>query len=758
MKLCLQCGEENSARARFCQACGEPLGETFVREDRRTVTVLYSDVVGSTRLSGRLGPEAFRRFMEAYIRAVREVIGRHGGTVEKFIGDAVVAIFGVPELHEDDAIRGVRAASELHAALEPLATELRLRWNTTLATRTAVNTGEVAAGGGGPGEPLVTGDVVNIAARLERAAGPDDVLLGPETYRLVRDLVRVEPLEPLCLRGIDEPVAAYRFVELSIGAGPPRKFDSPLIGRDHEIGLLQEAFDRVVAKHRCELFTVLGAVGVGKSRLVAEFAHAIESEALVLTGRCPSYGEANTFWPLAQIVRQALDISDGDPPAAARTKVELSLNGRSGGSEAALQLAELIGLADMDGPARERFWAVGKWFHRLAEHRPVVVMLDDIHWAEATFLQLIKDIAVLAAEVPLLVVCVARTELLEQHHGWLEEEESAASVMLAPLADDECARLVRYVLGGEGASEEVQTEIVKSAQGNPLFLQEMLAMLLDEGLLVDRDGRYVLTITPAMMRVPPTIHALLAARLDRLSLAERAVIESASVVGDLFYASEIAEILGDQLGPEVLGSLCEKELIGAEQSRFLDDAAFRFRHTLIREVAYEGLAQERRAQLHEQLADYLAAAARGWSRSYQELVGYHYERAHDYRVGLGFDDERAAGLGAEAAVQLCSASRKAHAAKDMPAAASLLGRAVALTGESSPNRLELLPVYAEALAESGDNEAAFEVATAAIEEARRTGRPGIESYALTVLLKLPRRPGFRLSLGLGVGGGFRTRE
>src|SRR5919106_336403 len=509
MKLCLQCGEENSARARFCQACGEPLGETFVREDRRTVTVLYSDVVGSTRLSGRLGPEAFRRFMEAYIRAVREVIGRHGGTIEKFIGDAVMAIFGVPELHEDDAIRGVRAASELHAALEPLATELRLRWNTTLAPRTAVNPGEVAAGGGGPGEPLVTGDVVTIGARLEGAAGPEDVLLAPETSRLVRDLVRVEPLEPLCLRGIDEPVAACRFVELSIGAGPQRKFDSPLIGRDHEIGLLQEAFDRVVAKHRCELFTVLGAVGVGKSRLVSEFAHAVESEALVLTCRCPSYGEAKTFWPLAQIVRQALDISDGDPPAAARTKVELSLNGRSGGSEAALQLAELIGLADMDGPARERFWAVGKWFQRLAEDRPVVVVLDDIHWAEATFLQLIKDIAVLAAEVPLLVVCVARTELLEQHHGWLEEEESAASVMLAPLADDECARLVRYVLGGEGASEEVQAEIVKSAQGNPLFLQEMLAMLLDEGLLVDRDGRYVLTITPAMMRVPPTIHALL---------------------------------------------------------------------------------------------------------------------------------------------------------------------------------------------------------------------------------------------------------
>jgi predicted ATPase len=432
-------------------------------------------------------------------------------------------------------------------------------------------------------------------------------------------------------------------------------------------------------------------------------------------------------------------------------------------SQAASHIGQLIGLKEMQGPAKEKFWAVGKLFESLVSERPVVVAFDDIHWAGATFLELVKDVVLLVADAPVLILCLARTEILEHHRSWLEEDASTASVLLAPLSDDECTRLVEYVLGKGNPSSEAQAQIVRSAQGNPLFLQETLAMLIDDGLLVDDDGRYVLKIDPSHIQVPPTIHALLAARLDRLGHEERAVMQSASVVGDLFYRSEVAHLLGagsKAAIDEHLSALIGKELVRSERSRFPDDPAYRFHHTLVREVAYDALATDSRAALHEAFARHLEDSARGWSRSYQELVGYHYERAHLYRKGLGLDDERTRALAGRAVEHLAAAGRKAHAGKDMPAAVRLLGRALAMLAAEDLIRVELLPVLADALADVGDYGRAHQVATEAIEEARRTGRRGIESYALTVLLKLPRQPGFRLSLGYGIASetGFRARD
>jgi predicted ATPase len=321
---------------------------------------------------------------------------------------------------------------------------------------------------------------------------------------------------------------------------------------------------------------------------------------------------------------------------------------------------------------------------------------------------------------------------------------------------------VEYALGKDTPSSEAQDRIVESAEGNPLFLAELLSMLIDEGLLVRGDGRYVLDIHPAALNLPPTIHALLAARLDRLSPEERPAIEAASVIGELFYLKELHALCDDADADDLdkrLYSLIDRELIGEAKSRFSDDRAFTFRHTLVRDVAYEGISKEKRARLHELLARHLENAARGWSRWYQEIVGYHFERAHNFRAELGLRDQLTGELARRAGEQLGAAGRKAHIGGDMPAAATLLGRAAALLVADERDRMELLAPLADALAETGHTERAIEIATEAIEGARHFGLRGVEAHALTVLMKLPRRPGFKLSLGYGIGHteGFRYR-
>ena len=764
MRTCSHCGEKNSDRARFCQACGARLSEGEVLTDvRRMVTIVFSDVVDSTSLSARLEPESFRQIMTRYFSEVRTCLEKHGGTVEKFIGDAVMAVFGVPELHEDDALRAVRAAAEMRDSLARLSDELEVRWSVRIGVRTAVNTGLVVAGNPTLGQTLVTGDAVNIAARLQDRAGPDEILLGPDTYRLVRDAVTAEPRRPIALKGIDGRVRAFRLIDvLPEQPRAMRRLEAPLVGREHELGLMYESFERVASKGRCRMFNVLGAVGVGKSRLAEEFMRGVEDDAIVLEGRCLSYGEGSTFWPLLQIVRQAAAITDDDATHIAQRKIAGLLGGGEPAQKTAATVMQLIGMRELRTPARDGFWAVHDFLGTLALKRPVVVCLDDIHWAEPTLLELLKTMVEELADSPVLILCVARNELLDQHPGWLEDETNSSSVILAPLSDEECRRIVEYALGKDTPSSEAQDRIVESAEGNPLFLAELLAMLIDEGLLVRGDGRYVLDIHPAALNLPPTIHALLAARLDRLSPEERPAIEAASVIGELFYLKELLALCDDAAPDELekhLFSLIDRELIGEAKSRFSDDRAFTFRHTLVRDVAYEGISKEKRAHLHESLARHLESAARGWSRWFQEIVGYHFERAHKFREELGLRDRPTVELARLAGEQLGAAGRKAHIGGDMPAAATLLGRAAALLVADERVRMELLAPLADALAETGQTDRAIAIATEAVEGARRLGLRGVEAHALTVLMKLPRRPGFKLSLGYGIGHteGFRHR-
>jgi class 3 adenylate cyclase len=366
--VCAACGRENPPDARFCNECGAALvAVPAPRQQRKTVSVLFCDVTGSTALGERLDPESFRQVMRRYFDAARAVIEQHGGTVEKFIGDAVMAVFGVPMVHEDDALRAVRAAAGLRGEITVLNRQLETEFGATVSVRTGVNTGQVVTG---TGERLATGDAVNLAARLEQAAAPGEIVIGPQTWRLVRDVVEAEPLAPLQLKGKSQPVTAYRLLEVRTDLGPrTRGGGAPLVGRVSQLRMLADAFANVVAERSCGLFTILGMAGVGKSRLAAEFLRG--AGATVVTGTCLPYGQGITYWPVVSMVRQLLDPQDGTPGAAGLM---------AGDARVAAAVHVLVGeQAQVTSPA-EIAWAVRKLLESSAEFAPVVVVFDDLHW------------------------------------------------------------------------------------------------------------------------------------------------------------------------------------------------------------------------------------------------------------------------------------------------------------------------------------------------------------------------------------------
>ncbi|MGI8845752.1 MAG: AAA family ATPase [Thermoleophilaceae bacterium] len=531
MIACPACGEENPLKAKFCAECATLLHAPTParRESRRTVTVLFSDVTGSTALGEQLDPESLRTVMGRYFGAMKAVIERHGGTVEKFIGDAVMAVFGIPVLHEDDALRAVRAAAEMRDALEALNRELEAERGIRIAVRTGVNTGEVVAGDPSAGQTLVTGDTVNTAARLEQAATPGEILLGASTHRLVRDAVLVEPVPAVDAKGKALPVPAVRLVSVTAGAEAlTRRLDAPLVGRERELAALRNAFERATSERACQLFTLLGTAGVGKSRLVAEFTASVSSEATVLRGRCLPYGEGITYWPLGEVVRGAAGITDtGDTVDEARAKLGALLEGEREGEIIAARVASAIGLSSESTPQEELFWAVRRLLEALARQHPLVVVWDDIHWAESTFLELIEHIADWSRNAPLLLLCPARPELLDIRPAWGGGKLNATTILLEPLPPEAASRLMDHLPGGSVLDAVTRARITEAAEGNPLFVEEMLAMLIDDGYLRHGGTGWVAARDLATIRVPPSISALLAARLDRLAPEERAVAERA---------------------------------------------------------------------------------------------------------------------------------------------------------------------------------------------------------------------------------------
>ena len=691
MAACGRCGAGNPAGARFCASCGAALAAPVdaPREARKLVTVLFTDVAGSTDLADRVDPESVRRVMGRYFEEMSAVIERHGGTVEKFIGDAIMAVFGIPAVHEDDALRAVRAAVEMGRALEALNGELEREWGVRIAVRTGINTGEVVAGDAGAAQMLVTGDAVNVAARLQQAAEAGEILVGRDTYLLLRDAVQGEPVEPLQVKGKEEPVEAYRLAEVTPGAAfPVRRLDSPLVDRLRELGLLGEAFDRAVDDRACRLLTVIGAAGVGKSRLTSEAITTVGERATVLVGRCLPYGEGITYWPLVEAVKQAGDIADGDAPDAVHTKLATLVEDGEDARLVADRITQLLGVVEAVATSEQTFWSVRKLLEAVARRRPVVLVLEDVHWAEPTLLDLVEYLGDWCRDAPLLVLCLARPDLLEERPMWARKTW-ASTVLLEPLADEDADALIQSRLGALHLDDTARMRVREAAEGNPLFVEQMLAMIAEGGSATGEGA------------VPPTIQSVLAARLDRLSFDERLVIEAASVMGRVFWWEALEELLPDELDPRVSGllmGLVGKEMIVPEREATERDHGFRFRHVLIRDAAYAAMPLAARAALHERFADWLHRRP----GEYDEIVGYHLEQAHRLRTQLGTLDDVSADLAVRAGRLLGGAGRRALARGDVPGALNLLERATSLLPEASSERLHLLPALAEAARETGD--------------------------------------------------------
>jgi class 3 adenylate cyclase/tetratricopeptide (TPR) repeat protein len=679
-------------------------------ERRKVVTVVFADVVGSTALGERVDPETLRWAMQHWFERMAEAIERHGGTVENYVGDAVMAVFGIPVAHEDDALRAVRAAADMREQVAVLRAELMRERGVELAVRIGVNTGEAVTGISRTGGSFTTGDIVNVGARLEQAAQPGDILLGRDTFRLVRHAVEAEPLPALTVKGKQAPIEAYRLISVAADAyGRPQRLQAPMVDRDPERRQLMGAFERAVTERSCQLVTVLGPAGVGKSRLVADLIDTLHGTATVAVGRCLPYGDGLTWWPLAEALgtHGLLEEIGADEPALPRAAAVLKPTGEAVATE-------------------EAFWAMRRALEALARRQPVVLVVDDLQWAEPTFMDFLDHVAVWARDVPLVLLAMARPELRDARPGWGEDRPNATAVLLQPLAEDETADLLRLLLGSARLRAGDAARILDVAEGYPLFVVEVVAMLADDGVLAGDDGPEPAELTA--IAVPPTIQALIGARLDRLGSSERAIIEAAAIEGNEFARDSVTALAGDGAGASIvadLQALVDKELIRPQGP---GGGLFRFHHQLIRDVAYDGISKALRAELHERFAHWRQAHASSVPVP-DELLGYHLERAVVLRRELGQTDAGTAELAAQAAGHLGAAGRRAAQRDDHSAASGLLERAIALVEADPVARGTLLPALGASLFEAGrmsDAARVLDDAIATAPEPRLEARARIE--------------------------------
>jgi class 3 adenylate cyclase/tetratricopeptide (TPR) repeat protein len=627
---------------------------------RKVVTVLFCDVVGSTELGESVDPEALQGLLARYFERMKGIVESHGGSVEKFIGDAVMAVFGVPVTHEDDAVRACRAAVEMREALP----ELGIRG------RIGVNTGEVITG---TEERLATGDAVNVAARFEQAAEPGEVLIGAATLRLVGAAVEVGQERLLELKGKSEPVAAYPL--LGVHEAGERSHAWRFVGRERELEQLSDAWDGALAGSRCELVTVVGDAGVGKSRLVGKAV--AEVEARVVRGRCLPYGEGITYWPVVEVVKQ-LAALPSDPVATAAIR-------------------SLLGESEVGTSGDEIAWAFRKL---LEEQAPLVVVFDDIQWGDEAFLNLVESTALLSAGAPLLLLCMARPELVEKRPTW------PATLRLEPLPPEQAEALI-----GDTVSGEMRERIAHAAGGNPLFISEMLAMAAGN----------------EEVEVPPTLKALLAARLDQLEDAERTVLERGSVEGEIFHRGSVQALAPEETQVTTrLAALVRRQLVRPDRARIAGDDGYRFRHLLIRDAAYDALPKATRADLHRRFAEWLEEHGESLVEL-DEVVGYHLEQAARYFGELGRPEPEVA---IAAGVRLGAAGRRSHWRGD-PAAKSLLERSLELM---RPYRLDIhLELALSDILMGSEVAGAIAMAEAAAGRASTEGNQAAASLARTAV-------------------------
>ncbi|MEX0630713.1 MAG: adenylate/guanylate cyclase domain-containing protein [Chloroflexota bacterium] len=701
-RVCANCGTENPAEARFCFSCGAALEMAAApsAETRKTVTVLFCDLVGSTAMGEQIDPETLRNLLSRSFDRVSAIVESHGGVVEKFIGDAAMAVFGIPRVHEDDALRAVRAAAEIRDALQAVG---GAGGGATVAWRTGIATGEVVAGDAAAGSRLVTGDAVNVAARLQQAAQPGEILITAETHQLVRDAVQVEALGEVTVKGRQARIEAFRLIDVDrSAAGHERRLDSPMVGRERPRRLLDEAFAEARDERLCHLFTILGSAGVGKTRLVNEFVTSLGDSARVVHGRCLSYGEGITYWPISEIVRGATGIGQapGADMSADLARIVDVLGEHDDRDRIAERVGEAIGLIRGQPVPDETPWAIRSFIEALAADRPLVVVLEDLQWAQPLLLDLVEHVADWSRDAPILLIVLARQELLEVRPAWGGGKRSATIISLEPLNAEETAQLIDNLLGQAQLPETIFDRIRSAAEGNPLFVEELLEMLIDEGALARTNGDWMASRDLASLAVPPTIQALLSARLDGLAGTDRAVLERGAVEGTVFHRDAVAalapEAMREAVGPSLL-TLTRREFVAPDRAELAGREAFRFRHQLIRDAAYQAIAKQSRAELHERFAAWLEAALGDRIDEYRPILGYHLEQAARYRRELSPDDPRLADLANRAAHHLGEAGAAALDRGDATAASNLLQRAVTLVDADSPSALPWRLLAGEAM-------------------------------------------------------------
>jgi class 3 adenylate cyclase/tetratricopeptide (TPR) repeat protein len=644
---CPRCGSDLPPDARFCPACGLTLGSHDSAEERRVVTVLFADVTGSTELGERLDPEHLREVMASYFTAMREEIEAEGGTVEKFIGDAVMAVFGVPAAHEDDPIRALRAALRMRGRLDDVNDGLMAARGVTLQIRIGVNTGEVLASvEPQPGDPMVTGDTVNVAARLQSAAEPGGILASERTARGARGFRFGEAMR-LDLKGKGQPVRAMelRGGDVSIQDRGVPGLHAPMVGRDEELSLLLSMFRRSAAEGRPNLVTIYGDAGVGKSRLTSEFLLRAERDgATVVRGRCLPYGEGITYWPLAEILKGYAGVLDSDSPELALEKIRkagrelLTEDVTSDPGRATAALAFTVNVADPEfdfgsmEPREVRQEVHAGWrsfFSALAAETPLVVIVEDIHWADPALLDLLDESSERVVGA-VLFVCPSRPDLAATRPAWGGGRRNHSSIALDPLTPEQADRLVHELLTIEDLPATVHARILERAEGNPFFLEEIVRQLIDEGHLVREGGRWRALDEIKRVVIPDTVQAVLAARFDLLDGQDKRVLQAAAVVGRVFWPGPVALLahVPDEAVDASLRILEERELVLSRlTSSLARQQELIFKHVLIRDVAYESLPRRDRTDAHAAVARWIEETAGDRAGEMSELLAYHLSTA-----------------------------------------------------------------------------------------------------------------------------------
>jgi class 3 adenylate cyclase len=697
---CPSCGRENQEGSRFCNDCGWPLtpGRGVRREERKFVTVLFADLVGFTSRAESMDPEDVRTILSSYHDRVRHELERFGGTVEKFIGDAVMAVFGAPQTHEDDPERAVRAALAVRDWIRDEGADLQLR--------IGINTGEVLVSLGArpsEGESMVAGDLVNSAQRIESAAPANGILVGVSTYRATRDAIDYRDAQPIVAKGKREPITVWEAIAPRAGVVVERMEGAPLIGRDRELSLVNSTLARVKSAREPQLVTLVGVPGIGKSRLVYELFKSIEVGGELVywrQGRSLPYGEGVAFWALAEMVKLQAGILESDPVATAEGKLRAAVSDLLPDSGDAhwveLQLRPLLGLAangeTSSVPREEAFVAWRRFFEAMAERRPLVLIFEDMHWADDALLDFVDEMVDWASGVPMLVLVTARPELLARRPGWGGGKSNAVTISLSPLSEEETTRLVHALMHQVALPAEMQSTLLDRAGGNPLYAEEFVALAQEQGIR-----------GPTGTAQPDSVQGIVAARLDGLSIDQKALLQDAAVIGRVFWSGALAHVanLGSHEIESQLHGLERREFVRRERRSFVaGETEYVFRHVLVRDVAYAEIPRAQRGEKHRLAAEWIESLGRPEDQA--EVLAHHYLAALEYARATGQDTGTIAEL---ARIAVRKAGDRAASLNVFDAAARFYNSAMELTPPGALERPQLLLTYGEAQSQGGGGDA-----------------------------------------------------